>query len=174
MSIVSTFYFVAAIALVAALGAITRKDAVHAILYLVVMMVATAILFFLLGASFSAALQIIVYAGAIIILFLFVIMMVNPPPTSRGSVLRGWLGPVALAGTLGVIWYFLLSHENSYLSVNAVEAGVIGQTLFEKYAFAIHLIAVFLLVGLVGAYHIGNRKSPPDKHDPSKPEALSS
>lgn len=174
MNIESTFYLVAAVALVAALGAITRKDAVHGILYLVMMLVATAILFFLLGASFSAALQVIVYAGAIIILFLFVIMMVNPPPTSRGGVVRGWLGPVILASTLAVVWYFLLSHDASYLVANPIDAGAIGRTLFEKYVFGVHLTAVFLLVGLVGAYHIGNRKAPPENHESSNSGAISS
>lgn len=139
----------------------------HGILYLVITLIASAILFFLLGAPFAAALQIIVYAGAIIILFLFVVMMVNPAPSSRGGVLAGWFGPAILLGTLAILWYFLLHDGGQQLVVSIVEPGMIGTTLFKKYAFALHLVAVFLLVGLVGAYHIGSFAKTPGKRDAS-------
>jgi len=56
---------------------VTRHNAVHALLYLVITMMAISLIFFLLGASFAAALQIIVYAGAIMVLFVFVTMMLH-------------------------------------------------------------------------------------------------
>ena len=133
----------------------------HGILYLVITLIASAIMFFTLGAPFAAALQVIVYAGAIIILFLFVVMMVNPAPTSGGGVLTGWFAPGVLLGTLAVLWYFLLHGEDQQLVVSVVGPGAIGKTLFEKYAFALHLVAIFLLVGLVGAFHVGSPETKP-------------
>ena len=77
------FYLTAAVALLATALAITRQDAVHALLYLVVSLLAVALLLFLLGAPFAAALEVIVYAGAIMVLILFVIMLLNLPEEVR-------------------------------------------------------------------------------------------
>ena len=160
------FYSSATVAVIASLAAITRRDAMHAILYLVVALIASALLFFLLGAPFVAALQIIVYAGAIIILFLFVVMMVNPPASSRGTLWRGWFGPLLLTSVLAVQWSFLLGSDTEMLAASPVGPTLLGQTLFKDYAFALQLVAIFLLVGLVGAYHIGRKDREPTPEGP--------
>ena len=56
---------------------ITRLNAVHALLYLIVSLLAVAVVFYTLGAPFVAALEVIIYAGAIMVLFVFVVMMLN-------------------------------------------------------------------------------------------------
>ena len=71
------FYFCSAIAIVATLFAITRRQPVHALLYLIVSLLAVAMIFFALGAPLIAALEVIIYAGAIMVLFIFVVM--TPP-----------------------------------------------------------------------------------------------
>ena len=68
------FYILAAVILAATAMAVTRRDPVHAVVYLVGSFFGSAMLFFLLGAPFLAALEVIIYAGAIMILFLFIIM----------------------------------------------------------------------------------------------------
>jgi len=65
------FYISAAVAVIATFMAITRLNAVHALLYLIVSLLAVAAVFFCLGAAFIAALEVIVYAGAIMVLFVF-------------------------------------------------------------------------------------------------------
>ena len=84
---------------------ITRLNAVHALLYLIVSLLAVAVIFFALGAPFVAALEVIIYAGAIMVLFVFVIMMLNLGPTPaaqerRGSSLGAGSGPAVLAAVL--------------------------------------------------------------------------
>ena len=66
---------------------ITRRNAVHALLYLVVSLLAVAVVFFMLGAPFVAALEVIIYAGAIMVLFVFVVMLLNlgAPRSSSSS-----------------------------------------------------------------------------------------
>ncbi len=71
------FYISAVIAVFSTFLVITRKSAVHALLYLIVSLLAVALIFFSLGAPFVAALEVIIYAGAIMVLFVFVIMMLN-------------------------------------------------------------------------------------------------
>ena len=71
------FYLSAIVAIISTIMVVTRKEAVHAFLYLVVSLFSISVIFFISGAPFVAALEVIVYAGAIMILFLFAIMMLN-------------------------------------------------------------------------------------------------
>ena len=63
----SLFYIAAAIAVAATIAALTRANAAHALIYLIVSLLAVAVLFFLMGAPFAAALEIVIYAGAIMV-----------------------------------------------------------------------------------------------------------
>ena len=56
---------------------ITRRNAVHSALALIVTLLSLAGLYLMLYAPFVAGVQIMVYAGGIMVLFLFVIMLVN-------------------------------------------------------------------------------------------------
>ena len=71
------FYVAGAVAIVSTALMITRLNAVHALLYLIVSLLAVAVVFYTLGAPFIAALEVIIYAGAIMVLFVFVVMMLN-------------------------------------------------------------------------------------------------
>ncbi len=73
----ATFYVAGAVAIVSTLLTITRLNAVHALLYLIVSLLSVAIVFYTLGAPFVAALEVVIYAGAIMVLFIFVVMMLN-------------------------------------------------------------------------------------------------
>ena len=91
------FYVLAVIILAATLLAVTRRNVMHAIVYLVVSFFAMAPLFYLLGAPLLALLEIIIYAGAIMVLFLFIVMMlkIEVTPVTAGRWLRQWLPAMA-------------------------------------------------------------------------------
>src|ERR1051326_8701585 len=96
------FYIAAAIAVLATVLVITRKNAVQALLYLAVSLISVAVIFYDLGAPFMAALEVIIYAGSIIVLFIFVVMMLNlgkPATEAEAKLLqpRMWVGPIILA-----------------------------------------------------------------------------
>src|SRR5512136_1643244 len=96
------FYVSAAVAIVSTLLVITRLNAVHALLYLIVSLFAVALIFFTLGAPFVAALEIIIYAGAIMVLFVFVMMLLNlgqqaTQQESQWLNARMWIGPALLS-----------------------------------------------------------------------------
>src|SRR4029077_1705999 len=74
---VITFWVLAPIMVIAALGILFVRKAVHAALLLAVVMISLAILYASLDAPFLFAVQIIVYTGAILMLFLFVLMLVG-------------------------------------------------------------------------------------------------
>ena len=69
----------AAASVASALLAVTRKNPVHSVLWVLALFVHMAGMFLLLDAEFLAAVQIIVYAGAILIFYLFVVMLLDLP-----------------------------------------------------------------------------------------------
>src|SRR5579875_2727168 len=113
------FYLAGILAIVATILAITRRHAVHALLYLIVSLLALAVDFYILGAPFIAMLEIMIYAGAIMVLFLFVVMMLNVAEhameVERESLKPvNWLGPCALAFILlGELVYCTLASGNA-------------------------------------------------------------
>ncbi|MHB8174658.1 MAG: NADH-quinone oxidoreductase subunit J family protein, partial [Nitrospirota bacterium] len=72
-----TFYLLAAAAVFSTLMAISRKELIHAVVYLVLSFFSLALIFFMMGAPLIAALEVLVYAGAIMVLFLFIVMMLE-------------------------------------------------------------------------------------------------
>ena len=77
------FYIAAIVSVVSTTLVVTRSNATHALIYLIVSLLAVAVVFYLMGAPFAAALEIVVYAGAIMVLFVFVVMMLNLNPQAR-------------------------------------------------------------------------------------------
>jgi NADH-quinone oxidoreductase subunit J len=71
------FYLLALLIIISTGIAITRRNMVHVVVYLIFSFFGTAMLFYLFGAPLLAVLQIIIYAGAIMVLFLFIIMMLK-------------------------------------------------------------------------------------------------
>jgi NADH-quinone oxidoreductase subunit J len=155
------FYVAAFVAVVATAMVITRLNAVHALLYLIVSLLAVALIFFRLGAPFIAALEVITYAGAIMVLFLFVIMMLNLGPRSteqESSWLRPrmWLGPIALTIILLFELVYMLSQSgHQSTGIGTIEAKRVGMALFGPYLLGAELASMLLLAGIVGAYHLG-------------------
>src|SRR5262252_5092052 len=75
----ATFYYMAAASVASALLAVTRKNPVHSMLWVLALFLHVAGIFLLLNAEFLAAVQIIVYAGAILIFYVFVVMLLDLP-----------------------------------------------------------------------------------------------
>jgi NADH-quinone oxidoreductase subunit J len=159
------FYVTAFVAVISTVMVITRLNAVHALLYLVVSLLSVAFLFYLMGAPFVAALEIIIYAGAIMVLFIFVVMMLNLGKQStekEGTWLhpKMWIGPAVCALILITeLFYILLAGGlGSWSKIHETAPQEIGRNLFGPYLLGVELAALLLLAGLVGAYHLGHRR----------------
>lgn len=157
------FYIAAIVAIASTTLAITRLNAVHALLYLIVSLLSVAIVFFVIGAPFIAALEVIIYAGAIMVLFVFVVMMLNLGPKAtemerqlqRGSM---WVGPSILALILiAEVAYLVASPGTAVYGATAIEPKQVGIALFGPYLIGVELASMLLLGALVGAYHLGRR-----------------
>ncbi len=156
------FYIAAFIALVATIAALSRANAAHALIYLIVSLLAVAVLFFLMGAPFAAALEVVIYAGAIMVLFVFVIMMLNLGDAGvdrerQWLTGRTWLVPGIMAGLLLLELLLALGNAPASTSGAAVEPKAVGIALYGPYLLAVEIASMLLLAGLVGAYHLGRR-----------------
>jgi len=155
------FYISATVALLATVFALTRTNAAHALIYLIVSLLAVAVIFFLLGAPFAAALEIVIYAGAIMVLF-FVIMMLNLGEEGEERERQRlspkvWVVPALLSAILLVEMLIVISRLDAPTTGALITAKQVGLTLFGPYVLAVEIASMLLLAGLVGAYHVGRR-----------------
>ncbi|MGA0806240.1 MAG: NADH-quinone oxidoreductase subunit J [Pseudohongiellaceae bacterium] len=156
------FYASAIVAVISTLLAITRLNAVHALLYFICSLLALAVIFYTLGAHFAAALEVIVYAGAIVVMFLFVIMMLNlgrETTEQERSWLKPtmWIGPAALCAPLLVLLISVVGRAEQGMAKGVLAAREVGIDLFGPYVLAVELASMLLLAGLVGAYHLARK-----------------
>jgi NADH-quinone oxidoreductase subunit J len=178
----AAFYAAGGVALISTFMVITRKHAVHALLYLVVSFLASAVVFYVLGAPFIAALEVIIYAGAIMVLFLFALMLLNARAADKARERewlrpRVWVGPALLAAALlAELVYILATRDlggSRSAGTGAGAGGVpgaaggrlgaaagslgpkqVGVALFGPYLLGVELASMLLLAGLVGAHRL--------------------
>ena len=160
------FYVLAAIILITTGIAITRRNLVHAVVYLVFSFFGSAMMFYLFGAPLLAALEVIIYAGAIMILFLFIIMMINVEASQeRMFPIQQWL-PITIIGILyliiGAVIVTSAPGTDVTLEIALAEPKAFGEYLFQRHWLSIEIVSLLLLVALVGALHLGRRKSKDD------------
>ncbi len=156
------FYIAGAVTISATCLVVTRLDASHALVYLIVSLLAVAVIFYLLGAPFAAALEVVIYAGAIMVLFVFVVMMLNQGrrgvAQERGILQpRMWIGPGVLSGVLLLEMIYLIASQTATTAAVVVPPRQVGIALFGPYLLAVELASILLLAALIGAFHFGRR-----------------
>ncbi len=168
------FYYLAAASIASATLAVTRKNPVHSMLWILALFMHVAGIFLQLDAEFLAAVQIIVYAGAILIFYLFVLMLLDlPGEEARPRFGRHW--PVAAVGALGMVvlaWLAQIQTLNS-AQVEVVSAparvvakdpsfgslSAVGTALFGPFALPFEMASLVLLAAIVGAVVLARRKA---------------
>ncbi len=153
------FYLISAVVIGSTAIAITRRNLMHAVVYLIVSFFGTAMLFYLFGAPFLAALEVIIYAGAIMVLFLFVVMMLRME--SPGEVifpLTQWV-PAAVFGLIYIVaaiaMIFQTPGTQTSLDMLTATPRQFALYVFEHHWFSIEVISMLLLLALIGALQLG-------------------
>jgi NADH-quinone oxidoreductase subunit J len=168
----ATFYLLAPIAVLCAIGMVWARNAVHSALFLVVTMLCLGVFYVLQNGPFIGMVQIIVYTGAIMMLFLFVLMLVGRDAsdslieTLRGQRMAAIALGVGFAGLVGGGLYRALGEAPAagLAQANAAQGGNvpgIAALLFTKYVFAFEVTSALLITAAVGAMilaHIEKRK----------------
>ena len=160
------FWLLAPVIVLAALGILFVRKAVHAALLLAVVMISLAILYLVQGAPFLFAVQIIVYTGAILMLFLFVLMLVGVDASD--SVVETIKGQRLMATLVGLGFAALLVFGIAQVSIGTVvgidEANAEGNVpglaklLFSRYVFAFELTSALLITAAIGAMVLAHRE----------------
>jgi NADH-quinone oxidoreductase subunit J len=169
MTLFGTIFYILAFILVAStVLAITRRQAIHAVIYLIISFVATGMIFYLLGAPFLAALEVIIYAGAIMVLFLFILMMLRITPSggTRKAALAQWAPAIILgAGSLMIAAVMVFVDPAAGHPLKTLRAGPaeLGRFLFREYWFPVEIASFLLLIALVGAFYLGRQEKKPGK-----------
>ena len=161
-------FIVLAIALIAsAVTVVVHPSPVKSAMALVVTLFLLAVVFLFLDAQMIAALQVIVYAGAIMVLFLFVIMLLNLSNDGEEAPDRGrtlfrlgaWICGGILAGELAT-----LVLRVPFPAVAAAPEGYggaesVATSLFTEFLFPFELTSILLLVAVVGAVVLAQRRA---------------
>lgn len=164
------FIVFAALAVISALGVITRTNIIHGLILLIVTFVNVAAIYLLTQANFLAVIQILVYAGAILVLFTFVVMFLNLRefremeqyyPYQRYLVMA--LAPLTLAEFLWVLtrltWYSVQGGLTPEVVANAGgNSRVIADILFRDMLLPFEVASLILLAGMVGAIVLAGKE----------------
>lgn len=157
------FYVAASVAIISTIMAISGRNAIHSLLYLILSLLSVSVVFYLLNAPFIAALEVIIYAGAIMVLFIFVTMMLNIgiEKENEKKWLRPhmWILPSILAAILLINLVLALRSVNPLLvDKAAILPKQVGISLFSTYLLAVEIAAILLMAGVIGAFHLGSQK----------------
>ena len=162
------FYFFALLTLGGAVLTITRRNAIHSAVSLILSLIGVAGLFLLQHAEFLFAVQIVLYVGGIMVLFLFVIMLVNLDDAARIAQFnrQWWLALACVVAVGGELLFFVSRPVNTLrlgetaTAVAAKDGNVeqIADVLFSQYLLPFEVASVLLLAAVVGSVLMAKRK----------------
>ena len=169
-----SFLCSAAVASVAALAAISSRNPVHAVLWLVLTFFSVACTWIIGGAEFLGVALVLVYVGAVMVLFLFVVMMLDMErvPQREGFVRYLPIGLVIAA--LMLAQTLILIGVRSAMAVPlatdpAAAAGAsntqwLARALFTDFLLPFEVAAVILTVAVVAAVMLTLRRREGARH----------
>jgi NADH-quinone oxidoreductase subunit J len=162
------FYIFALMVLGGGVLTITRRNAVHSAISLIVSLSGVAGLYLLQKAEFLFAVQIVLYVGGIMVLFLFVIMLVNLDQAAKERQFnRGWLvALIAVAAVGAEVGYFLYHGKDKFRFADVAAASLpeggnteaIANSLFQNYLLPFELASILLLVAVVGSVVMAKKR----------------
>ena len=163
-----TFYYLAAASVASAILAVTRRNPVHSILWVLALFMHVAGIFLLVGAEFLAAVQVIVYAGAILIFYLFVLMLLDlPGEVARPRFGRHWPLAAAVGLSFAALAWLARIGAGVASAAGRMTAGgpprgslaEMGAALFGPFVLPFEIASLLLLAAIVGAVVLAKRRS---------------
>jgi NADH-quinone oxidoreductase subunit J len=163
------FYYMAVASVASAVLAVTRKNPVHSMLWVLALFMHVAGIFLLLNAEFLAAVQVIVYAGAILIFYLFVVMLLDLPSEEHQARFgRHWPVAALVAATFAVLaWPTTLPIDSTERTAEVAAAEEsskgnlheMGEALFGPFALPFEIASLVLLAAIVGAVVLAKKRA---------------
>ena len=174
------FYYLAAASIASAILAVTRRNPVHSMLWVLALFLHVAGIFLLVRAEFLAAVQVIVYAGAILVFYLFVLMLLDLPREAAGPRFGAHWPLCAAAGVAFAALAWRASESGLLPAAERVAAGgpplgapsaaaalgtplgslsSVGTALFTQFALPFEIASLILLAAIVGTVVVAKRKT---------------
>jgi NADH-quinone oxidoreductase subunit J len=154
------FWIMGPLAVLAALGMLLVKKAVHSALLLAWVMITLAFFYIAQGALFLGIVQVVVYTGAVMMLFLFILMLVGVDSSdSLTETIRG-LRPIAITAAVGfgglmVSLVGRASLGREPIGLDAANAGGnvqgLAHLLFSTYVWPFEVVSALLITAALGA-----------------------
>jgi NADH-quinone oxidoreductase subunit J len=154
------FWVLAPLSVIASLGMLLVKKAVHSALLLAWVMITLAIFYIAQDALFLGIVQIVVYTGAVMMLFLFILMLVGVDASDSLTETISGLRPIAITAAVGFGGLFVSLIGRAKLGRDAVglkEANANGnveglaQQLFSTYVWPFEVVSALLITAALGA-----------------------
>ncbi len=168
------FYLFAAVLVFAASMVITRRNPVHAVLFLVLGFFNAAGLWMLMEAEFLAIALVLVYVGAVMVLFLFVVMMLDIDVAVMRAGFVRYLPLGMLIAAAVVVEMFLVVGPGHFglermpapppAVTGYANTEALGEVLYTVYMYPFEIAAVILLVAIIAAIGLTLRKRPETKY----------
>ena len=170
----TAFYYMATASVVSAILAVTRRNPVHSMLWVLALFLHIAGIFLLLGAEFLAAVQVIVYAGAILVFYLFVLMLLDlPSEQARPRFGKHWPLACAVGFSFAALAWIAAVETPTRIDVRgpstteqliadpapAGNLSEIGMALFGPFALPFEIASLILLAAIVGAVVLARRRA---------------
>jgi NADH-quinone oxidoreductase subunit J len=167
------FWLLAPIAVIAALGLLFAKKAVHAALGTALVMVILGIFYIMQKADFLGIVQVFVYTGAVMMLFLFVLMLVGVDSSdSIVETIKGqrWASLLLVIGLAGVLIFSLgrvvidqqsvQAGMDKVVSTNGETGNVTGmaELIFGQYVWIFEVTSALLITAALGAMVLAHRE----------------
>ena len=174
------FWVLAPLSVIAALGMLVVKKAVHSAILLAFVMVTLAIFYIAQGAVFLGVVQIVVYTGAVMMLFLFILMLVGVDASdSLTETIKGlrWIAITAALGFGGLMVALIaratLGRTPIGLEIANSDGNVegIAMLLFSDYVLPFEVISALLITAALGAMVLAHHQR--TNHRPSQREQAS-
>ncbi len=165
------FWALAPLTVLAALGMLLVKKAVHSAILLAFVMIALAVFYLVQDAPFLGVVQIVVYTGAVMMLFLFILMLVGVDSSdSLVENIKGLRGvaiftSLAFAATLiSLIARATTGRDPVGLELANGEGNVQGLAglIFGEYVWAFEIISALLITAALGAMVLAHTQKSPE------------
>jgi NADH-quinone oxidoreductase subunit J len=161
-----TFWVLATLALIGALGVVMAANAVYCAMSLAMTMIVLAVFYMIEDALFLGVVQIVVYTGAVMMLFLFVLMLIGVDSAeSLVETLRGQRVAGVLAGlAFGIVLIAGIGSgaTQDYAGLTQANAGGnvqgLAALIFSQYLWAFELTSALLITAAVGAMILAHRE----------------
>jgi NADH-quinone oxidoreductase subunit J len=161
-----TFYLLATLALIGALGVVMAANAVYCAMSLALTMIVLAVFYMIEDALFLGVVQIVVYTGAVMMLFLFVLMLIGVDSAeSLVETLRGQRVAAVVAGlAFGIVLIAGIGNVATHGFTGLTQANAGGNVqglaalIFSQYLWAFELTSALLITAAIGAMILAHRE----------------